>query len=188
MRVRLRETPNEMEMMLLYPRPHDHTRWADHIVRVDETIRMAAELLPWGGTVIDLSCGDAAIARSLAASHGAHIILGDYAPGYEYRGPIEETIRCIAPDAADLWVLSETLEHLADPEAVLGAIRPRAVHLILSTPIGESAEEGNVEHVWSWLAEDVEAMLGATGWTPSPRRMLDHPAGGVYSFGLWACS
>jgi hypothetical protein len=173
-----------MEMLLLYPRPHDHTRWADHIIRVDQTIRMAEALLPKGGTVADLSCGDAAIARSLQATHAAHAILGDYAAGYEYQGRIEETIQCIAPDAVDLWVLSETLEHLDDPEMVLCEIRRRAKALVLSTPDGENGA-GNPEHIWSWDCEEVGRMLEATGWTPELHKVLEHPAGGIYSFQLW---
>lgn len=186
MRVRLRLAPNEMEMLLLYPRPHVHTRWADHIIRVDETILMAAAMLPRGGTVADLSCGDAAIARALAASHGARVILGDFAAGYEYRGRIEETIQCIAPGSVDLWILSETLEHLDDPEAVLREIRSRAKALVLSTPDGETGRS-NREHVWGWDCEEVGRMLEATGWTPQLHKVLEHPAGGVYSFQLWGC-
>lgn len=187
MRVRLRPAPNEMEMMLLYPRPHVHTRWADHIIRVDETTRMAAQLLPHGGTVADLSCGDATIAHSLEASHGARLILGDYAPGYPIQGRIEETVFHV--EHADLWVLSETLEHLDDPERVLGLIRERADRLVLSTPDGEPGGiKPNAEHIWSWSCHDVAEMLERTGWTAQLHKVLEHPAGGIYSFGLWGCS
>lgn len=187
MRVRLRSAPNEMEMLLLYPRPHVHTRWADHIIRVDETILMAAAMLPQGGTVADLSCGDAAIARSLAVSHGARLILGDFAAGYEHQGRIEDTIQRIAPESVDLWILSETLEHLDDPEAVLWEIRRRAKALVLSTPLGET-DRSNREHVWGWDCEEVGRMLEATGWTPGLHKVLEHPAGGIYSFQLWGCT
>jgi len=184
--MRLREAPNDFEMMLLYPRPHVHTRWADHIIRVDETIRMAAELLPHGGTVADLSCGDAAIARSLEKTHGAPLILGDYAPGYPIQGRIEETALSIRPDEpVDLWVLSETLEHLDDPERVLSLIRERARSLMLSTPVDEGRDVGNAEHLWSWSADDVAEMLERTGWTVQLHKVLEHPAGGIYNFGLW---
>ena len=185
MRVRLRPAPGPKEMQALYPTPHDHTRWADHIIRVDQTIRMAEQLLPRGGTVADLSCGDAAIARSLEQTHGAHAILGDFAEGYEYCGRIEETALCIAPDAVDLWILSETLEHLDDPELVLELIRKRARRLILSTPAGERGA-GNPEHLWGWDCEDIGRMLAHTGWTPIDYKLLEHPAGGIYNFMIWA--
>ena len=184
MRIRLRPAPNEMEMALLYPMPHQHTRWPDHIIRVRETIRMAEELLPPGAVVADLSCGDAAIARNLAATHGAILILGDYAHGYPIQGPIEETVLRVAPDSVDLWVLSETLEHLDDPELVLRLIRERSKRLVLSTPVG-AAGDSNLEHLWSWSADDVAEMLEATGWTVQLHKVLEHPAGGIYSFGLW---
>ena len=186
MRVRLRPAPGPREMQMLYPEPHDHTRWPDHLIRVEETTRMALEMMPRGGTVADLSCGDATIARSLAERCGAHCILGDFAAGYEYQGRIEDTVQCIAPGAVNLWILSETLEHLDDPELVLREIRRRAAQLLLSTPIGEMTA-GNREHLWGWDCEDVRRMLEATGWNPVRHEVLEHPASGIYSFQLWGC-
>lgn len=187
MRLRLRAAPNDFEMMLLYPRPHVHTRWADHIIRVDETTRMAAMMLPHGGWVADLSCGDAAIARSLAEMHDAKLMLGDFARGYAHQGRIEETALNIPPDSVDLWILSETLEHLNDPELVLRLIRERARALVLSTPVDADGDT-NAEHLWSWSSDDVAEMLEATGWTVQLHKVLEHPAGGIYSFGLWGAS
>lgn len=179
---------------MLYPRPHDHTRWKDHLIRVEETIKMGEQLL--GGDVFtdtrfpiiaDLSCGDAAIARALTPT-ARNLILGDFAPGYEIQGPIERTI-CDLHVPVDLFVLSETLEHLEDPEAVLREIRTRSRMLLLSTPVdADPAEERatNPEHLWAWSAEDVDQMLDEAGWHWRQHRVLEHPAGGVYSYGLWA--
>lgn len=189
MRVRLRPAPNAMEMALLYPRPHAHARWADHVIRVGETIRLAQALLPVGGTVADLSCGDGAIAHGLLGAR--NLILGDFAPGWPIQGPIERTALDVARDSVDLWILSETLEHLDDPELVLRLVRARARRLVLSTPDGERPDPAdarcNPEHVWGWDCEEVGRMLEATGWTPLRRRVLEHPAGGMYSFQLWGC-
>lgn len=186
MRVRLREAPGAEEMARLYPIPHDHTRFPDHLIRVQETISMASTMLRRGGTVADLSCGDAAIARALQASHGARLLLGDVAPGYELCGRIEDTVACVS-GTVDLWILSETLEHLDDPEAVLQAIRSRARALVLSTPDGETGT-GNPEHIWGWDVEEIGRMLKASGWMPLLRRVLDHPAGGIYTFQIWGCT
>ncbi len=188
--MRLRPSPTSAQMAALYPRPHDHTIFPDHLIRVDETIKMAAAMLPHRGTVADLSCGDGAIARSLAETHGASLILGDFAPGYPIRGLIEMTAFEAIPSGApsvDLWILSETLEHLDDPELVLRLIRERAKALVLSTPVGADGDT-NPEHLWSWSADDVAEMLEAAGWTGQLHKVLEHPAGGIYSFGLWGCS
>ena len=185
MRTRLRPMPTADELAALYATPHDHTRWVDHLFRVDITSAMAALMLPPNGRVADLSCGNATIARRLEESHNAHLQLGDYAPGYQFTGPIEETIKKIQP--VDLFVLSETLEHLDDPDAVLKAIRPKTGRLLLSTPDGETNNE-NPEHTWGWDSEAVAGMLRAASFHPDIHTTVDtRPWGGVYSFQIWAC-
>jgi hypothetical protein len=171
----------------LYPRPHDHTHWWDHRVRVDVSVAMGLHLLGGEGVIADLSCGDAAIPRGISAAFGgrARLTLGDYAPGHEHVGPIEQTVERVKH--ADLWVLSETLEHLDDPDAVLRAIRPRTSCLLLSTPDGET-DHSNPEHLWCWDSEEVSAMLAAAGFAPIMHNHLDlRPAGCVYAFQIWGC-
>ena len=185
MRKRLRPMPTADELARLYAVPHDHRRWEDHLFRVDITSAIAGLLMKPGGTVADLSCGNAAIASRLAVSHAAKTILGDFAPGYEHTGPIEQTIYDI--DQVDLFVCSETLEHVDDPESVLAAIRQKTDRLILSTPDGETNDQ-NPEHVWGWDAEAVEEMLLGAGFVPGIHTTVDtRPSGGVYSYQIWAC-
>lgn len=185
MRRRLRPTPSAEELRQLYAVPHNHLQWEDHVFRVDITSAMAYHLCPQGGRVADLSCGNAMIARRLQESHGATLILGDYAPGYEHTGPIEQTIGDIDP--VDLFVCSETIEHLDDPDTVLRQIRAKTDRLILSTPDGEDNDD-NPEHIWGWDAEAVEKMLRDGGFTPDIHTTVDlRPAGGVYAYQIWAC-
>jgi hypothetical protein len=176
--------PTADELAKLYAKPHDHRHWHDHLFRVDVTSAMAGLILPPKGRVADLSCGNAEIARRLEYSHGAHLQLGDFAPGYAYTGPIEQTIKKIAP--VDLFILSETLEHVDDPDAVLRAIRPKAGRLLLSTPDGETDDQ-NPEHVWGWDAEAVGGMLRAAGFNPDIHTTVDTRPIGGYSYQIWAC-
>lgn len=186
MRRRLRPMPDKATLDRLYAQPHRHEQWPDHRVRVDVTTTLARHILQPGGTVADLSCGDATIARNLEQSHEAKLYLGDYAPGYQYTGPIEQTITALAEPVA-LFVCSETLEHLDDPDAVLASIRPKAANLILSTPDGEDNDH-NPEHVWGWDAEAVEKMIRGAGFQPVIHTTLDmRPAGFVYSYQIWCC-
>lgn len=185
MRKRLRAMPSEAELAAMYAVPHDHRRWEDHLFRVDVTSAIAGLLMTPGGTVADLSCGNAVIAERLQKSHGARLSLGDYAPGYEHVGPIEQTIEYI--DRVDLFICSETLEHLDDPDAVLARIRAKTDRLVLSTPDGED-NDLNPEHVWGWDAEAVEKMLRKAGFTPGVHTTVDtRPFGGIYSYQIWAC-
>lgn len=178
MRLRLRPAYSEAELAELYPVPHDHTRWPDHILRVDETIKLAKELVPEPLSVADLSCGDATIARAMEAEI---TFLGDLAPGYEITGPIEKTI--LSLPSVDLFICSETVEHLDDPDTVLSHIRKRCRNLVLSTPLAEFAPI-NPEHYWGWDHDGVAEMLTGAGWVPEIQRDVLHPDA---QYQLWGC-
>jgi hypothetical protein len=185
MRKRLRPMPSPAELDRLYRTPHDHRNWVDHLVRVDVTVSIVQNMMPPRGVITDLSCGNAEIARRIAAITGAAVVLGDYAPGYQHTGPIEETIHQV--EHSDMFILSETLEHLDDPDLVLRAIRPKTDRLVLSTPDGETNDQ-NPEHVWGWDAEEVEKMLRAAGFIPDIHTTLDlRPMGFLYSYQIWVC-
>jgi 2-polyprenyl-3-methyl-5-hydroxy-6-metoxy-1,4-benzoquinol methylase len=109
-------------------------------------------------TAADLSAGDASIINALDLRE-RHI--GDYAPSYQYNGPIETTIHQI-PDV-DLFICSETLEHLDNPDSVLLDIRNKTKWLFVSTPMGETSDE-NPEHYWGWDDKGVREMLESAGF------------------------
>jgi 2-polyprenyl-3-methyl-5-hydroxy-6-metoxy-1,4-benzoquinol methylase len=164
----------------LYAEPHDHKQFADHVGRVDATIALAREMGPMA-SVADLSCGNGAIANSLDAEE---VTLGDFAPGYDICGPIEQTIHQL--QSVDLFICSETIEHLDDPDAVLAAIRSKCKHLVLSTPLTRSDQvDLNTEHYWAFDKEDIEVMLSAAGFTPTHYAEFD---GGYYLWQIWGCS
>lgn len=194
-RIQLRDYPTDEELSRLYARPHDHTRYPpDHELRVAVTIQIGRWIGPHT-SIADLSCGNGTILNGIAAGQigrslaQPNMYLGDFASGYPYHGPLEQTIHEI-PDV-DLFVCSETIEHVRDPDAVLKMIRMKSQKLLLSTPIGETTPAlspgGNPEHVWGWGIEDVEKMLRTAGWTwkvLNRLEMVDY----VYDFQIWACS
>lgn len=185
-RQRLRPAYAPSELARIYPTPHDHRRWHDHHLRVAATIDVArwmAEAHPVAKAA-DLSCGNGAILSGLAVPNLPELHYGDFAPGHQYTGPIEETIEQI-PDV-DMFICSETLEHLDDPDQVLAAIRSKSKALILSTPI-DAWDDDNPEHYWAWGRGDVEQMLAAAGWNPVVYTAVDFRALGpqFYQFGIW---
>ena len=183
---RLRPLPSPGELTAMYATPHDHRLYGrGHDERVEATIALAlANIADTDrGMVADLSCGNGEIARRIA---GRSTILGDFALGYGITGPIEETAARVG--WVNVWVLSETLEHVDDPVAVLREIRPRAGHLVLSTPL-ECWDDTNGEHCWSWDREGVEELLGEAGWMVTAFDSVDSRTWGEpYLYGLWVCT
>ena len=118
---RLRPAHDAATLASIYAQPHDANRWEDHRQRVAASIAfIEARSKRYAGTIADLSCGNGAIARGVAFPDDT-VILGDFAPGYDITGPIEQTIDDIPH--VDLFICSETLEHVDDPALVLGKIR-----------------------------------------------------------------
>src|SRR5688500_15783697 len=188
---RLRQAHSSEKLAEIYARPHDHTKFEDHLLRVDATIALAKWLMRdmKKFSVADLSCGNAAIAKAVvdeSAFAEGRLILGDFAPGYLRHGPLEETINDI-PDV-DLFICSETLEHLNAPEHALRKIRTKAKRLVLSTPINEMLETDNREHYWAWDVAGVAELLRRTGWTSIVRSEVSYGEWHFpYDFQIWGC-
>lgn len=178
-RRRLRPEYSDEELSRIYATPHDHKRFGyGHYLRVEHTITLGK----WAcvdyrlNSGADLSCGNGQILTNLPLNMKA---FGDFAPTYYYHGPIEQTILQIP--SVDLFICSETIEHLNDPEAVLSEIRRKANYLLLSTPIGED-DLGNPEHYWGWDTEAVLDMLDKTGWHEPIARVELYTPGHGYTY------
>ena len=139
---RLRPKHSQEFLDELYPKPHDHGLYGrGHGLRVEITQTIAKDMARevQATVVADLSCGNAAIAKYLDLP----TILGDYAEGYEYTGPLEENLPKMP--SVSLYICSETLEHLDDPITALRQMREKAEGLVLTTPIN-AWEDTNKEH------------------------------------------
>jgi hypothetical protein len=163
---RLREYPSPEELATMYAKPHDSTHSHYHQTRISATMMLLAGYLLGKRqqqphlTLADLSTGDAAIPRGVECLT-ANQYLGDFAPGYGFTGPIEETIKeC---PWVDVFLLNETLEHVAEPLELLKQVREKCDALVLSTPLGEVAC-GNPQHVWGWDAKGIMDLLTDAGF------------------------
>lgn len=182
-RVRLRPGWNSEELRQVYAVPHDHRIYGrGHAERVDATIALARTVLNVN-SVADLSCGNGAIAQALNAPA---TFLGDLGAGYPYQGPIEETIREIPK--IDLFICSETIEHLDDPDSVLDLIGEKTEDLILSTPV-DNFGDTNAQHYWGWSRTGVEQMIEDAGFIVDDYVEVDtRTYGEAYCYGIWRCS
>ena len=180
MRTRLRPVYTDDELQNIYAKPHSHTQFKDHILRVAKSIEILKEYSDYK-SIADLSAGDATIIDSLDAEIKFY---GDFAPGYKLTGHIEDTIKDI-PDV-DLFICSETLEHLDDPDTTLKAIRTKTKYLFVSTPKGED-NDNNVEHYWGWDDVDVKEMLIKAGFDPVVYFLLELRQDYHYDYQMWIC-
>jgi 2-polyprenyl-3-methyl-5-hydroxy-6-metoxy-1,4-benzoquinol methylase len=183
-RKRLRDTMSPDELARTYSAPHNHKQWKDHLIRVDLTTQLARWLAGPVRSAADLSCGDGATLKGVDA---ADRYFGDFAPGYPIYGPIEQTIDEIPK--VDLFICTETLEHLHDPDRVLADIRKKTRLLVVSTPI-DAWNDTNPEHYWAWSRAGVEGMMERAGFTVKVFVSLDlTPLGRkYYNFGIWGCT
>jgi hypothetical protein len=181
--IRLRPRHSASELQRIYSAPHDHRIYGrGHAERVNAMIELGNVGIPWS-TAADLSCGNGVVIDSITILHTRY--KGDFAPGYEFIGPIEETIQQIP--SVDLFIMGETLEHLDDPKSVLVDIRDRAEQLLLSTPIYNWGDT-NAEHYWAWSQGDVEDLLRQADWNVLKFTMVDSRTyGEPYCYGIWLC-
>lgn len=182
MRKQLRPFYTPEQLAQVYDHTYDHSLWADHRERIAKTINV----LDWfaaeqdAKSVADLSCGDGAIVYG--STHEWDLrVMGDYTS----TGPIEETI--LDCPHVDMFLLSETLEHVEDPDNLLRMIRVVADNLVLTTPHGEWTSE-NPEHYWGWDKEALEEMLVEAGWRPKSCELFTPESVKYYTFQMWTCT
>lgn len=152
--------------------------------------RMIADLIrlcaATGGhaTVTDLGCGDGSLLAMLPphlTCWGYEIGAGDVAHAQACGRDVRRAdIVADAPvlDCGDIIVVSEVLEHLADPAAFLRSL-PDAL-VIASSPSAETGDWHNPIHAWAWDPAGYKALLTRSGYHVFYQAECD---GGPNSFG-----
>ena len=184
MLTRLRPKHSDVILKQLYAEPHDHRKYGKgHGERVNSMITLAAKFEPYN-TAADLSCGNSYVMDQIDIGKR---IRGDFAPGYKYTGPIEETIKEI--ELVDLFILGETLEHLDTPITVLKSIRDKTKYLLMSTPY-DNWDDSCKEHYWAWDWSDVKSMLDIANFTTlhAFETIDSRVYGESYCYGIWLVS
>ena len=184
-RQRLRPAYTTDELSRVYSQPYNHRRWQDHRLRISLTLEVTRWVVNSMGLVsgADLSAGDGTV---LSGTRLERKVLGDLNGAWDVSGRIEDTLPSLGP--VDLYVCTETLEHLDDPDLILKTIREKARMLVLSTPV-DAWNDANPEHYWAWGKADVDAMLNQAGFETLIYSSCDFRAMGRdhYEFGIWVC-
>jgi len=180
----------------------DNYVWPDHVLRVQLTAALISWFLP--ETILDPACGDGTIVaaanrvRPIVGAHMADISMPNfYHVGTTMRPFLPENLTCSHSSIEetlnegkffDLVVLTEILEHVEDPVAILRMARKCAKYVVASSPIfvDNTRIDENPEHLWQFDAPGYSEMLVEGGWDPItfiPVTLM--PPQFIYDFQIW---
>jgi len=126
--------------------------------------------------VVDLGCGDGGLLQLLQPyEHGDPRIDAtgyDFQPanaaGWEDRCVDGQALNFIVSwdhvELADLYVLTEVLEHLEDPHQMVRRVAERGAALVCSSPWVEHEGSIDASHAWAWDMPGYVAMLEDAGF------------------------
>lgn len=129
---------------------------------------------PLYSTVSDLGCGDGGL-LSLIQHDVADAWGYDFAPANAV-GWVERGVKAFAVDVfngewdqvvfGQVVVMTEVLEHLADPHGILKRLHSEDVRwIVASSPYRETPESHSGEHAWAWDPTGYETLFVNAGWT-----------------------
>lgn len=152
-------------------------------------------------TVCDPACGDAAVVLTAHKMEPIdHVTLGDLSPDTmktlvprnmpfavnRIVGDVFDTVNSL--EQVDAIVLTEILEHLEDPDALLRLAATKARWLVASSPIVPDGNDHTEQHIWAFDEGGYREMLVEAGWTPKvwlTANCEGHPY--VSGFQVWGC-
>lgn len=170
---------------------HEHRERAAHLeqpvhrgrlLKAAQFVEIAADL--WVSRhdetvgVSDLGCGDGGLLQVIQAMPGIDAWGYDFAPANE-AGWLERSVKAERRDVfngdrtgvrvGDIAVMTEVLEHLADPHEVVRWVGRHAEFLVASSPWPETPEQHDECHSYAWDMEGYRALIEQGGF-----RILRH--------------
>lgn len=138
-----------------------------HAERTAMVVAMVTEHAGRARSLSDLGCGDGSL---LAALAGLPLKMWGYDAGranvavargagldVAHRDFLTETVLL-----GDIVVMSEVLEHLADPHGFLAGLD--ADLLVVSSPSSETGDWHYYHHAWAWDTDGFAALVEGAGW------------------------
>jgi hypothetical protein len=125
------------------------------------------------GTVSDLGCGDGGLLSLLQDNHGIKCWGYDFAPantaGWVERGISAQGLDVFGADRknirfGDLTVVTEVLEHIADPHGAVRWIGENSKWIVASSPYVEGPWGHDECHAWAWDPAGYRALIEQGGF------------------------
>lgn len=142
--------------------------------RAADFIRQAFAELDSLATLSDLGCGDGGLLSLVQGLPGLDAWGYDFQPtnaaGWKERGVRAWQRDVFGADRqrsvlGDIVVMTEVLEHIAEPLTALGWARAAgAQRLVCSSPWNEGPGNHCPEHAWAWDTEGYANMISRAGW------------------------
>src|SRR5262252_7970312 len=124
-------------------------------------------------TVVDLGCGDGGLLQQLKQWPSLIDAYGyDFQPS-NVAGWAERGVTAFPQSFMDDWdqviraqvyVITECLEHLANPHGMVERIRNRGAHIVASSPWTEHYNSHDECHAWAWDQAGYRALIANAGF------------------------
>lgn len=159
-----------------------HLEQPNHKDRLNQAFEFIGEaysdLGPGQVTLSDLGCGDGGLLSRIDTWPDMHAWGYDFTPanvaGALLRG-VDVAHADVFGDDRDwvnvglISVMTEVLEHLADPHEVLRWLHGKSRYLVASSPWDETPESHDECHAWGWDYDGYTDLIQDAGW-----RILHH--------------
>jgi hypothetical protein len=165
-----------------------------HRGRLDTTARFGIEAIAGLNdrvgqkVLVDLGCGDGGFLQLFERLTDIRGRGYDFQPsnavGWAERGVDAQALNFVEHwdevAFADVYVITECLEHLADPHEAVRRIFARGAQIICSSPHTETYESHDECHAWAWDVEGYANMIKTAGF-----RIKRHETVGMFQV-IWA--
>lgn len=138
-----------------------HLEQPAHRGRLAQAAQLIQQMNPQ--SVVDLGCGDGGLLSLLSRPSWGYDFQPSNAEGWTQRAVAVTKLDFVAnPDRivwGELAVVTEVLEHLADPHGLVRLMSHNARYVVASSPNGETPEHHAEEHAWGWDMEGYQQMF-----------------------------